>query len=103
MSLMNRPDAVPQPRHAIERHGDEWARPDLQVVSGPFRQSERDADRLVLVRQGRDSGTRPGNVGRLEFTRIAPRDALGPYGRDELDMIGIRYTPKLADLLDAVG
>jgi ABC-type transport system substrate-binding protein len=35
--------------------------------------------------------------------RTGAQDALGPYEQDELDMIGIRYTPKLADLLEAVG
>ena len=28
MSVMNRPDGGPQPRHAIERDGDAWTRPD---------------------------------------------------------------------------
>ena len=37
MSVMNRPDGGPQPRHAIEADGDAWADPERQVVSGPFR------------------------------------------------------------------
>jgi ABC-type oligopeptide transport system substrate-binding subunit/class 3 adenylate cyclase len=103
MSVMNRPDGGPQPRHAIERLGSGWAAPKLQVVSGPFRQLERSEDHLILERQPGYTGTRPGNVRRIEFVRMSVQDALGPYERDELDMIGIRYTPKLADLIDAVG
>src|SRR5262249_43307444 len=48
MSVMNRPDGGPQPRHAIERHGAAWTEPAHQVVSGPFRQVERGDDHLVL-------------------------------------------------------
>jgi ABC-type oligopeptide transport system substrate-binding subunit/class 3 adenylate cyclase len=103
MSVMNRPDGGPQPRHAIERLGSDWTAPELQVVSGPFRQVERSGDRLVLERQPGYAGSRPGNVNRLDFRGMTVKDALGPYERDDLDMIGIRYTPKLADLLDAVG
>ena len=36
MSVMNRPDAGPQPRHAIERDGTAWTEPAHQVVSGSF-------------------------------------------------------------------
>ena len=48
MSVMNRPDGGPQPRHAIEEHGDAWADVGRQVVSGAFRLVERTRDRLVL-------------------------------------------------------
>src|SRR5207249_4665873 len=98
MSVMNRPDGGPQPRHAIERYGAEWTRPEVQVVSGPFRQHHRSDHELALVRQDGYSGIRPGNVARLEVKGIPAREALEPYERDELDMIGIRYTPRLADL-----
>jgi oligopeptide transport system substrate-binding protein len=101
MSVMNRPDGGPQPRHAIERDGAAWTEPDRQVVSGPFRQLERSGERLVLVRQDAYSGTRSGNVGRVEELRSPPGEAVEPYDRDELDMIAVRYTPRLADLLPA--
>jgi ABC-type oligopeptide transport system substrate-binding subunit/class 3 adenylate cyclase len=103
MSVMNRPDGGPQPRHAIERHGDAWTEPDKQVVSGPFRRTVTRDDALVLERQDAYTGTRPGNVRRVEFVKTTPREALEPYRRDEIDMIGVRYTPKLADLLEDVG
>ncbi|TML50176.1 MAG: peptide ABC transporter substrate-binding protein, partial [Actinobacteria bacterium] len=50
MSVINRPDGAPQPRHAIEAHGERWTDPELQVVSGPFRRVEAAADRVVLER-----------------------------------------------------
>jgi ABC-type oligopeptide transport system substrate-binding subunit/class 3 adenylate cyclase len=103
MSVMNRPDGGPQPRHAIEKGGEGWAAAEVQVVSGPFRQIEWSEDRLVLERQPGYTGVRPGNVGRIELLRMSAKEALAPYERNDLDMIGVRYTPKLADLLDAVG
>jgi ABC-type oligopeptide transport system substrate-binding subunit/class 3 adenylate cyclase len=99
MSVMNRPDASPQPRHAIERLGSAWTDPDQQIVSGPFRQAERTDDGILLVRQDGYTGTRPGNVARLEFERSRTAEAIEPYGQGELDMIAVRYTPRLADLL----
>jgi ABC-type oligopeptide transport system substrate-binding subunit/class 3 adenylate cyclase len=98
MSVMNRPDGGPQPRHAIERHGDAWTQPDRQVVSGAFRQRERTADHLVLVRQDRHAGARFGNVGRVEYVRTRVSAAMVPYRQDALDMVAVRYTPRIADL-----
>jgi oligopeptide transport system substrate-binding protein len=103
MSVMNRPDGGPQPRHVIERPGAAWTESGKQVVSGPFRQAEHRDGLLVLERQEGYTGTRPGNVRRIEFVRTTPREALEPYRRHEFDVIGVRYTPKLADLLDEVG
>src|SRR5439155_23390565 len=48
MSVMNRPDGGPQPRHAIERDGDAWTSRERQVVSGPFEVAERTGDRLIV-------------------------------------------------------
>ncbi|HYT29908.1 MAG TPA: ABC transporter substrate-binding protein [Actinomycetota bacterium] len=101
MSVMNRPDGGPQPRHAIERDGSAWTEPDRQVVSGPFRRAACTEDDMVLTRQERYSGTRPGNVGRVEFVRSPVGGAVEPYAADELDLIAVRYTPRLADLLPA--
>jgi ABC-type oligopeptide transport system substrate-binding subunit/class 3 adenylate cyclase len=99
MSVMNRPDAGPQPKHAVERRGDAWTEVGRQVVSGPFRIAGREAGSVTLGRSERYAGTRPGNVGRVEFLRSSIQAALEPYGRDELDIITVRYTPRLADLL----
>jgi len=99
MSVMNRPDAGPQPRHAIERDGDAWTQLDRQIVSGPFRIAERTQDLLVLER--RPSGTRGGNVARVELVRSSVGDAMAPFARGELDFVMVRYTPRMADLTRA--
>jgi oligopeptide transport system substrate-binding protein len=99
MSVMNRPDSGPQPRHAIERDGADWSRPERQVVSGPFRVEERTEDRLALARNDGYVGTRPGNAARIEFVRTPVAQAIRPYADDELDMVAVRYTPRLADLI----
>ena len=103
LSVMNRPDGGPQPRHCIEEHGDRWVEPERQVVSGPFRQGGTTADRIVLVRQDGYTGLRTGNVDRVEMTLCTAEEALERFRRDELDVVGVRYTPRLADLLPRVG
>ena len=99
MSVMNRPDGAPQPRHAIEGAGDEWIETGTQVVSGAFRIAERDEDRLVLERRPGGSPWRRGNVARVEVVRSTIAMASDPYRRDDIDMIAARYTPRLADLM----
>ncbi len=102
MSVMNRPDGGPQPRHAIERHGDAWVDPAVQVVSGPFRVAAKGDDVLVLERRADYGRARPGNAARIELVRTGIADAVEPYGRDELDLVTVRYTPRLADLVPEV-
>ena len=99
MSVMNRPDGGPQPRHAIERDADGWAVPGRQVVSGPFEVAERTDTSMVLVRRDDYVGPRSGNVRRLEYRWSTVSDAIEPYRRDELDMVTVRYTPRIADLV----
>lgn len=99
MSVMNRPDGGPQPRHAIEAFGDEWALPDRQIVSGPFRIAERDDDHLVLEQRPGYVGMRDGNVGRVEYTRCGVEEVSERYARDEFDLVLVRYTPRIADLV----
>jgi ABC-type oligopeptide transport system substrate-binding subunit/class 3 adenylate cyclase len=101
MSVMNRPDSGPQPRHAIEHDGPAWTDPDRQVVSGPFRQEERTDDLLVLLRQDGYTGVRTGNVRRVEMLRSKVADASRAYETGQLDVISVRYTPRLADLVSA--
>jgi ABC-type oligopeptide transport system substrate-binding subunit/class 3 adenylate cyclase len=99
MSVMNRPDGAPQPRHAIEANADAWTEAGKQVGSGAFTIEERTDGELVLRRRDDYRRPRAGNVGRVEFLRSSISDALPEYGRDELDQIMVRYTPKLADLM----
>jgi ABC-type oligopeptide transport system substrate-binding subunit/class 3 adenylate cyclase len=99
LSVMNRPDGGPQPRHAIERFGGDWTDPARQVVSGAFRIAERGDDRLALQRE--PLSRRTGSAARVEFERESVTHALEPYVRDELDMVAVRYTPRLADLVPA--
>ncbi|MHB8469594.1 MAG: ABC transporter substrate-binding protein [Gaiellaceae bacterium] len=97
MSVMNRPDAGPQPRHAIGRDRD-WAAAADQVVSGSFGVVERTGETVLLRR--RDGGSpRTGNVREVELFRAAIADALPGYERGETDLILVRYTPRLADLI----
>jgi ABC-type oligopeptide transport system substrate-binding subunit/class 3 adenylate cyclase len=102
MSVMNRPDGGPQPRHAIERDGDDWVEVGKQVVSGAFEIAERQPDRLVLRRRDRPGTIRAGNVATIEYVRATIPEAIAAYGRDELDAVTVRYTPKTADLVPGV-
>ena len=99
MSVMNRPDAAPQPRHAIEEHGARWAEAQHQVVSGAFRVAESTQGGVTLERRTDPCAPRTGNVARVEFVASSISDAVAPYVADEFDMITVRYTPRLADLM----
>jgi ABC-type oligopeptide transport system substrate-binding subunit/class 3 adenylate cyclase len=100
MSVMNRPDGAPQPRHAIEAAGDDWTRVGEQVVSGAFRIEERDDERLVLTRRTDPFvRPRPGNVARVEIERSRIDEGAAAFEAGRLDMVSARYTPRLADLV----
>ena len=58
------------PRHAIELDGDDWAAPENQVVSGPFRIERLDEGQLVLVRRDDYAGRRSGNANTVTMTRL---------------------------------
>ena len=89
MSVMNRPDAGPQPRHAMDGVAE------ARVVSGAFEVAERTDERLVLRRRA----DRRGNVAEVELYRTAIVEALPEYERGETVLILVRYTPRLADLM----
>jgi ABC-type transport system substrate-binding protein/class 3 adenylate cyclase len=97
MSVANRPDAAPQPRHAIERHGEAWSAPEHAIVSGPLRIAETAPERLVLVRHEAYPGFRSGNVATVECIRSAVDDAYPAFARGELDLARVVYTPHTAD------
>ena len=98
LSVLNRPDAGPQPRHAIERDGDGWSEPDRQVVSGSFRVVERAEGSVVLERR-EGALPRPGNVRRVEIVQRPVDAALEAFDDGELDVVTVRYTPRVADLV----
>ena len=101
MSVMNRPDGGPQPRHAIERDGDALDGAGRQVVSGPFEVARADrATRSSCERRADDATPRRGNVarGRARTERRSPTRCR-QYERGETDLIAVRYTPRLADLM----
>jgi ABC-type oligopeptide transport system substrate-binding subunit/class 3 adenylate cyclase len=89
MNVMNRPDSGPQPRHAVDGIAD------VRVVSGAFEVAERTDERLVLRRRSE----RPGNVAEVELVQSEMTEALPKYERGETDLILVRYTPRLADLM----
>ena len=87
MSVMNRPDGGPQPRHAIERDGDDWTQPERQVVSGAVRgRRARRTSGSCCERRG----VRERPAGQRRRGRVRPRRASrtrsGRYARGELDM-----------------
>jgi ABC-type transport system substrate-binding protein/class 3 adenylate cyclase len=86
LSVLNRPDAGPQPRH------------DLAAVSGPFRIAERSESRLILERRPDYANVpRRGNVSRVEYAQAAIEDGIAAFERDEVEIVAVRYTPRLAD------
>lgn len=102
MSVMNRPDSGPQPRHAIESLGDDWSTPENQVVSGPFRITSRSDASLVLERRRNYSNVaRPGNIRRVEFVGGDLAEELERFERGDLEMVLARYTPRMADQVRA--
>lgn len=90
MWVLNRPEAGPQPRHAIEAHGDEWLTPKNQVVSGPFRMVEYANDGLVLERRGEYTAPRGGNVRRIEWSAPSDED-VDLYRRGQVDLFNTRF------------
>jgi ABC-type oligopeptide transport system substrate-binding subunit/class 3 adenylate cyclase len=104
MNVMNRSDAAPQPRHAIERHGDAWTDPVAMVVSGAFRLSEWNPGKnVVLLRRAESTGPRRGNVARVELTEWNLSAAGGAFSREGLDMIIARAHADEHELISAAG
>ena len=68
-------------------------------MSGPFAVAQRTDGTVRLRRRSDYTGARSGNVAEVELYRTAIADALPEYGRGETDLILVRYTPRLADLM----
>jgi ABC-type oligopeptide transport system substrate-binding subunit/DNA-binding SARP family transcriptional activator/class 3 adenylate cyclase len=102
LSVVNRPDGGPQPQHAIERFGDDWLEPERQVISGPFQQAERTAERVVLDRRPDDGAFRPGNVARVELLSSSVEDAVTAYEHDDVDLLAFGFIADVRALPAAV-
>lgn len=98
LSVLNRPDAGPLPRHAIARDGEGWTAPGRQVVSGAFRCTELRPDRVVLERREDDRWPRRGNVRRVCFLRRSVDEAAVEYARGDLDLADVRTMVDLTPL-----
>lgn len=87
MSVVNRPDAGPQPRHSHERHGDAWLEPEHQVVSGAFRQVVRGPELVELERRTDSAGIpRTGNAGGVVLRQLGEGALAAAYRDDGLDL-----------------
>jgi ABC-type oligopeptide transport system substrate-binding subunit/class 3 adenylate cyclase len=100
MSVMNRPDGGPQPRHAVVRDGERWTEVGRQVVSGAFAIARREDDRLVLERR-EDTRGWPGDVRTVEYVREPVAEGIDGFERGDVDVVTVRYTPRVADLVTA--
>ena len=68
-------------------------------MSGSFEVAARTGDALVLRRRADASTPRSGNVSEVELYRAAIDEGLAEYERGETDLVLVRYTPRLADLM----
>jgi oligopeptide transport system substrate-binding protein len=76
--IVAQPVAFPQPRHVVERYGDDWWRPPQGVFNGAYRAVEVRPDGWALERNEFYFGEIPGNVERLEYTELADQSLAVP-------------------------
>jgi ABC-type oligopeptide transport system substrate-binding subunit/class 3 adenylate cyclase len=99
LSMVNRPDAGPQPRHVIEVHGDGWTSPSTLVGSGAFRLAEASSGRVVLERTPRAFG-RHGNVARVELVHGDIGELQERYFTGELEMSAVDLVSRPGEELE---
>ena len=100
-SMVNRPDAGPQPRHAIEESGDGWTAPGTIVTSGAFGLAKRDTDEVILERR-RGSGGRRGNIARVELVRTSVDELRQAYPGADVDLVwGLGVVEESAEITGA--
>jgi len=92
MGVANRADCGPQPRHAIERFGDDWTQPGRHVGSGAFALAAASPERVVLERR---PGARRGNVGRVELVAATDEQMQELYVAGDVDLALPRVTQDL--------
>jgi ABC-type transport system substrate-binding protein/class 3 adenylate cyclase len=98
LGVANRADCGPQPRHAIDRHGDAWTDPGQHVGSGAFRLVELDPARVVLDRQ---PAARRGDVGRVEMVVADGEEMVEMYLSGAVDMAAPRVGQSLGPFMSA--
>lgn len=86
LAMLNRPDAGPQPRHAIEARGEAWGDSQNEVVSGAFRRRDQSDDGVILERRPGYHGWRHGNVKVVEWRHGDPAETMSAYTAGEVDM-----------------
>ena len=85
----------PVPRHVVELHGEDWAKPENIVTCGSFRlESWQPGERMILVRNPDYHGRFTGNLESVELLLgdIGPDtgiETLEMYGGDRLDVVDI--------------
>ena len=100
-SMVNRPDAGPQPRHAIEESGDGWTAPGTIVTSGAFTLVQKDPDAVILERR-EASASRRGNVRRVELVRTSVDELREAYPRADVDLVwGLGVVEESAEMTGA--
>jgi oligopeptide transport system substrate-binding protein len=80
---------LPVPRHAVQRHGADWAEPQLLVNNGPFCvQRYEPGQRLLLQRNPRYHGRWAGNLSEVSLTlEVDAPSQFAMYQNDELDVV----------------
>jgi ABC-type oligopeptide transport system substrate-binding subunit len=97
MHLIGINNAFPVPRHAVEKHGDRWAEPDLIVTNGPFViENAESGGWYTLIRNPRYHGSRRGNISRIEVLEESEDPdksemSVNLYEADKLDILHATY------------
>ena len=84
----------PQPRHVVEKCGDQWTDPANIVTNGPFRLQDWVAGESVSVyRNPTYHGRFGGNVQRLQISRLcgeaSEADVLAQYAAGAMDILSL--------------
>ncbi|MGH2452307.1 MAG: ABC transporter substrate-binding protein [bacterium] len=103
MSVVNRSDCGPLPRHAIERYGEQWTDLDVQPVSGPYRRVEWSPQRIVLERRPDYPRPRRGNVTRVEFDQASMPAIAQRYAAGQCHVADLRSLHDMSAIYQVAG
>ncbi len=82
----------PLPRHVVARHGEAWTEPDHIVTNGPFKLTQWQPGRLMVLERNPDyRGQATGNVQQvvLHLNVASSAETLEMYETDRLDVVRI--------------